>query len=58
MQCFSMGVRSGDWAVHDRVLIWWSSIHTLIALAMWHGALTCWKDQSSEVGNIVRAEGS
>jgi len=32
-----MGFRAGDWAGHDRVLIWWSSIHTLIDLAVWHG---------------------
>ncbi|MBN3280433.1 VPP1 ATPase, partial [Polyodon spathula] len=30
------------------VLIWWSSIHTLIDLAVWHGALSCWKNQSSD----------
>ncbi|XP_051548280.1 electron transfer flavoprotein subunit alpha, mitochondrial-like isoform X1 [Myxocyprinus asiaticus] len=55
---FSMGFRSGDWAGHDRVLIRWSFIHTLIDLAVWHGALSCWTNQSSELGNIVRAEGS
>ncbi|XP_051563685.1 uncharacterized protein LOC127446636 isoform X1 [Myxocyprinus asiaticus] len=47
---FSMEFRSGDWAGHDRVLIRWSSIHTLIDLAVWHGALSCWKKQSSELG--------
>ena len=25
--------KPGDWAGHDRVLIWWSSSHTLIDLA-------------------------
>ncbi|XP_051569507.1 small ubiquitin-related modifier 2 isoform X1 [Myxocyprinus asiaticus] len=40
---------------HDRVLIRRSS---LIDLDVWHGALSCWKNQSSELGNIVRAEGS
>ena len=52
------GFRSGDWAGHDRVLIWWSSIHTLIDLAVWHEALSYWKKQSSELENIVSAEGS
>ena len=57
-QRFSMGFMSGDWAGHDRVLIWWSFIHTFTDLAVWHGALFCWKKHSSELGNIVRAEGS
>ena len=57
-QRFLMGFRSGDWAGHDRVLIWWSFIHTFTDLAVWHGALSCWKKHSSELGNIVRAKGS
>jgi hypothetical protein len=53
-----MGFKSGDWAGHDKVLIWWSSIHTLIDLTVSHGTLSYWKKQSSELVNIVRAEGS
>src|SRR4029434_4537620 len=37
-----MGFRSGDWAGHDRVLMWWSFIHTLTDLAVWHGTLCVW----------------
>ncbi len=55
LQRFSVGFRSGDWPGLDRVLIWWSSICTFIDLA---GALSCWKNQSSELGNIFRAEES
>src|SRR4029434_8297804 len=34
-----MGFRSGDCAGHNRVLMWWSFIHTFTDLAVWHGAL-------------------
>lgn len=57
-QRFIMGFRSGVWAGHDRVLIWWPFIHTFINLAVWHGILFCWKKQSSDLGNIIKAEGS
>lgn len=56
-QRFLMGFRSGNWAGHDRVLIWWSFIHTFTD-QVWHGAFSCWKKHSSELGNIVRAKGS
>lgn len=53
-----MRFRSGEWAGHDEVLIRWSLIHTRIDLAVQHGALFCWEDQSSALGNTVGAEGS
>lgn len=46
-----MGFRSGDWPGPDQVFI-----HTLIDLAGWFGALSFWKIQSSELGNIVRQQ--
>ena len=57
-QRFLMGFRSGNWAGRYGVLIWWSFIHTFTDLAVWHGALSCWKKHSSELGSIVRAKGS
>lgn len=42
-QRFSMKFRCGNCAGHDWVLNTWSSIHTLIDLAVRHGALSCWK---------------
>ncbi len=56
-QRFPIGFRSGDRAGYDRVLIWWSSIHTLINLlcSMEHCPA---EKKSSDFGNIVRAEGS
>lgn len=51
---FSVGFRSGDQTSSDRVPIF----HALTDLALWHGALSCWESQSSELGNIVRAEES
>ena len=35
---------------HDGIFIWWSSIHTLIDLAVWHGALSCWIKPILRVG--------
>lgn len=52
-----LGFKS-DWADQDRHLICWSSIQTLILPAVWHGELPWWKYQSSELGDIVLAEGS
>lgn len=40
LQRFSMGFRSKGQAGHDRLLMWWSSIHTLVDRAVWHGALS------------------
>lgn len=53
-QRYSMRFRSWDWASHDRVLIWWSFIHTLIDLAVWHGALSCWKKIILRVGEYFQ----
>lgn len=51
-----MGLRSGAWPGHCSVLTLCSSIHTLIDVAVWHWARK--KTQSSELGKIVRTEGS
>lgn len=45
---------SGDWAGHDSVLILWSLLHTLIDQT----TQSCWKNQSSELGNSVRVKGN
>lgn len=50
--------RSGVWAGHDRVLVWWSSIHTLLAWLCCMGHCPAGKKQSFELRNIVRGEGS
>ena len=50
------GFRFGDWPGHDRALIWWSSIRTLIDLAVWHGALSCWEKTSQQSSFQSRRE--
>ncbi len=53
-QRFSMGFRSGDWLAMTGFWSCGPTIHTLIDQAVWHGSLSCWKKQSSELGNIIR----
>ncbi len=57
-QRFSRGFGPGVWAGHVRVLIWWSSIHSLIGQAEWLEPCPTLKKQSSAFGGIVRTEGN
>ncbi len=41
----SMGLRSGDWLGHSRTLKCFLRSHSLVALAVCLGSLSCWKTQ-------------
>lgn len=58
LQRFSVGFRSGECAGHDIVLMWFSNIHTLMDLAVWHRALFSWTNQSSDLGKEEQKEAS
>ena len=40
---FLMGFRSGDWLGHSRTLICFFLSHSVVALAVCFGSLSCWK---------------
>ncbi len=42
---FSIGFRSGDWLGHSRTLKCFLRSHSLVALAVCLGSLSCWKTQ-------------
>ncbi len=42
---FSIGSRSGDWLGHSRTLKCFLWSHSLVALAVCLGSLSCWKNQ-------------
>ncbi len=50
---FSIGFRSGDWLGHSRTLKCFLRSHSLVALAVCLGSLSCWKTQLRPIFNAL-----
>ncbi len=50
---FSIGFRSGDWLGHSRTLKCFLPSHSLVALAVCLGSLSCWKTQLRPIFNAL-----
>ncbi len=50
---FSIGFRSGDWLGHSRNLKFFLRSHSLVALAVCLGSLSCWKTQPWPIFNAL-----
>ncbi|CDQ82202.1 unnamed protein product, partial [Oncorhynchus mykiss] len=53
LQRFSIGFRSGDWLGHSRTLRCFLRSHSLVALAVCFGSLSCWKTQPRPIFNAL-----
>ena len=53
LQRFSIGFRSGDWLGHSRTLKCFLRSHSLVALAVCFGSLSCWKTQPRPIFNAL-----
>jgi hypothetical protein len=53
LQRFSIGFRSGDWLVHSRTVRCFLRSHSLVALAVCFGSLSCWKTQLRPIFNAL-----
>ena len=53
LQRFSIGFRSGDWLGHSRTLKCLLRSHSLVALAVCFGSLSCWKTQPRPIFNAL-----
>ncbi len=49
----SIGFRSGDWLGHSRTLKCFLRSHSLVALAVCLGSLSCWKTQPRPIFNVL-----
>ncbi len=50
---FSIGFMSGDWLGHSRTLKCFLRSHSLVALAVCLGSLSCWKTQPRPIFNAL-----
>ncbi len=53
LQRCSIGFRSGDWLGHSRTLKCFLWSHSLVALAVCLGSLSCWKTQPRPIFNAL-----
>ncbi len=50
---FFMGLRSGDWLGHSRILMCFFLSHSFVALAMCFGSLSCWNTHPRPIFNAL-----